>query len=112
MTNLSNIAIWEALSNNTDIKDLLINVPDEFYNKVKSYVKDLRYSFISIKEHAGKLYDNYMENLDYNTISKKHFAEFTKNQPKHLHDILYKMYDRKKYDSIIWKLLKPKYKKL
>jgi hypothetical protein len=112
MTNLSNVAIWEALSTNVDVADILVDVPDEIYNKVQSYVKDLRYSFMSIKEHAGKLYDNYMENIDYNVVSKKHFVEFTQNQPKYLHSILYNMYDRKKYDSIIWKLLKPKYKKL
>jgi len=113
MTNLSTTAIWEILSNGNNIEELLIDVPDEFYDKIKSYIKDLQYGFMSIQEYAGKLYDNFYESTDGLTgINKKDYAMWVQKQQKFLHPILFKMYDRKPYSEIIWKLIKPKFKKL
>jgi RNA ligase len=113
MTNLSTTSVWEVLSNGNSMDDLLKDVPDEFYEKIKSYIKDLRYGFMSIQEHAGKLFDAYYESTDgFTNVSKKDFACWVFNQQKHIQPILFNMWDKKKYDHIIWRLLKPEFRKL
>ena len=37
MTNLSTTAVWEVLSSGGSVDELLKDVPDEFYNKIKEY---------------------------------------------------------------------------
>ena len=37
MTNLSTTAVWEVLSNGGSMDELLKDVPDEFYEKIKEY---------------------------------------------------------------------------
>ena len=87
-------------------------VPDEFYPQIRDYEKSLKYGFMSISEHAGKLFDNLYENYDGDLPEKKFYAEWVKKQDKHLQPILFRMYDRKDYSNYIWKLLKPEYKLL
>jgi RNA ligase len=112
MTNVSTTAVWEVLSNGGNFEDLLKDVPDEFYSKIKDYIKDLRYSFMSVREDAGKRFDTFNESHDYSDVTKKDYAMWVLLQPEHLRPILFKMYDKKEYSSYIWKLIKPEFKKL
>ena len=112
MTNLSTTGVWEVLSSGGEMDDLIKDVPDEFYNKIKDYVKELRYQYHSVKEHAGKLFDNLYESYDGDLPEKKKYAEWVKQFEKHLHPILFRMYDNKEYSSYIWKLIKPEFRKL
>ena len=64
MTNLSTTGVWEVLSSGGEMDDLIKDVPDEFYNKIKDYVKELRYQYHSVNEHAGKLFDGLYESYD------------------------------------------------
>lgn len=117
MTQVSTTSIWEVLSNGDDIDDLLKDVPDEFYKKVKSYVRELKYSHFQISEYCGKYHDSYRYGK-YNDKevepTKKEFAEFVQKNfdKKGLHGVMFAMWDNKDYSSIIWKLVKPKYEKL
>lgn len=117
MTQVSTTSVWEVLSNGDDIEAILKDVPDEFYNKVKTYVGDLRYAHFQISEYCGKYHDSYRYGK-YNDKevepTKKEFAEFVKNnfEQKGLHSVMFAMWDKKDYSSIIWKLIKPKYEKL
>ena len=43
MTNISTTTVWEILSTGGKIEDLLIQVPDEFYGKIKTYASSLGY---------------------------------------------------------------------
>ena len=45
MTNLSTTAVWEVLSSGGSMDDLLKDVPDEFYNKIKEYEQELSFQF-------------------------------------------------------------------
>ena len=90
-------------------------MPDEFYDKVKSYVKELRYFYYLIEEEAGKLFDYTMYgkyNDEEPITDKKEFAIWVQKQKKHLQPILYKMFDKKDYSHYIWKLIKPQFRKL
>lgn len=112
MTNLSTTGVWEVLSSGGEMDDLIKDVPDEFYNKIKDYVKELRYQYHSVKEHAGKLFDGLYESYNGDLPEKKKYAEWVKQFEKHLHPILFRMYDNKEYSSYIWKLIKPEFRKL
>jgi RNA ligase len=112
MTNVSTTGIWEVLSNGGNFDELLKDIPDEFYQKIKSYEKDLRYSFMFVREDAGKRFDNFGENNNYSDVTKKDYSMWVQLQPEHLRPILFKMYDKKDYSSYIWKLIKPEFKKL
>ena len=115
MTNVSTTGIWEMLSNGDDVNELLKEVPDEFYKKIKDYVRDLRYGFFQISERAGKLHDvfRYGKYGDREVEpTKKEFAEFVLKQEKVLHPVMFAMWDKKNYDKIIWSILKPEFSKL
>jgi RNA ligase len=103
------------LKNGNDVTEILKDVPDEFYNKIKLYVKDLKYFYYSINENVGKKFDYFMYGKynDKDPIeNKKVYAEWVFTQPKHLQPILFKMFDKKDYSEIIWKLIKPEFRKL
>lgn len=112
MTNVSTTGIWEVLSTGGDMDEILKDVPDEFYKKIKDYVKELRYQYWSVQEHAGKYFDNLYESYDRELPEKAKYAEWVKQFDKHLHPILFRMYDNKDYSSYIWKLIRPEFKKL
>jgi len=115
MTNVTTTGVWEFLKNGEDVMEILKDVPDEFYNKIKSYVKDLRYSYFQISEDVGKKFDGkmYGKYNDKEPIEdRKEFAEWVFTQPKHLSGILFRMFDKKDYSEIIWNLIRPEFKKL
>jgi RNA ligase len=115
MTNVTTTGVWEYLKNGEDVMEILKDVPDEFYNKIKSYVKDLRYAYFQISEDVGKKFDGkmYGKYNDKEPIEdRKEYAEWVFTQPKHLSGILFRMFDKKDYSEIIWNLIRPEFKKL
>jgi len=115
MTNVTTIGVWEYLKNGEDVMEILKDVPDEFYDKIKSYVRDLRYSYFQISEDVGKKFDGkmYGKYNDKEPIEdRKEYAEWVFTQPKHLSGILFRMFDKKDYSEIIWNLVRPEFKKL
>ena len=115
MTNMSTTSVWECLKNGDDVETILKDVPDEFYDKIKSYVRDLRYGFFQISERAGKLHDGFRYGK-YGDVdpepTKKEFAEFVSKQQKVLQPVMFAMWDKKNYDEIIWRIIRPEFKKL
>ena len=116
MTNLSTTGIWEILSTGGNFEEILKDVPDEFYNKIKDYEKELRYQYFSISEHCGKLHDGFRYGK-YNDVdpepTKKEYAEFVmKNVKPEFRPIMFFMWDKKNYEQVIWKVIRPEFKKL
>jgi RNA ligase len=114
LTNFSTKDIWELLRNNEQLEPFLERVPDEFDAWVKGVVRDLKYSFFQIDERAGKMHD-YFRYGKYNDRevepTKKEFAEYIKQFPTELASVMFKMWDKRPYDYIIWNMIKPKYEK-
>jgi RNA ligase len=114
LTNFSSKDIWELLKNGEALEPLLERVPDEFDDWVKRTAMNLRYSFYSIDERAGKYHD-FFRYGKYNDKevepTKKDFAEYVKQFPVELAAVMFKMWDKKPYDYIIWNMIKPKYQK-
>jgi RNA ligase len=115
MTNVTTTGVWEYLKNGEDVMEILKDVPDEFYDKIKSYVQHLKYGYFQISEDAGKKFDGMMYGKynDKEPIEdRKEFAEWVLTQPKHMSGILFRMFDKKDYSEIIWNLIRPEFKKL
>ena len=115
MTNISTTSVWECLKEGQDLNEFLKDVPDEFYEKIRKYSDELRYSYYLISEEAGKMFDRKMYGKygDIEPITdRREFAEWVLTTPKHLQPIMFRMFDKKDYSEIIWKLIKPNFKKL
>jgi RNA ligase len=114
LTNFSTKDIWELLRNNEPLEPFLERVPDEFDKWVKAIIMNLRYSYYSIDERAGKLHDGFRYgkfNDRDPEPTKKEFAEYVKQFPKELAAVMFKMWDKQPYDNIIWSMIKPKFEK-
>jgi RNA ligase len=117
MTNVSTTAVWEMLSEGRDVLEVVKDVPDEFYNKIKMYVRDLKYTYFSLSEYAGKTHDGFRYGKFGDKDpepTKKEFAEFlsTNNYNPIIKALCFAMWDKKDYDKIIWKHIKPEFRKL
>jgi len=112
MTEISTTRVWGYLKDGTDIEIMLDNVPDEFYDKIKAYIKELKYYYMVATEQIGKLFDNYLENRNQDLGTPQEYSKFVNLQDKKVQGVLWKMYYRKDYSEIIWNLIKPKFLKL
>lgn len=115
MTNLSTTSVWEVLSNNGNMDDLIKDVPDEFYKKIKEYQENLKYNFFQISEYCGKAHDRFRYGK-YNDVhpepTRKEYAEYVMTNYKKFSSVMFAMWDKKPYDQIIWGMIKPKFEKL
>lgn len=107
LTNVSNIVIWEHLKNNYDFDALFDRVPDEFYEWLKKTIKMLQNNFNEIERLALK---EFIRIYHINQIiNRKEFAaEAVKTNYR---SILFRLYDRRPYDEIIWKEVRPVFTK-
>lgn len=108
MTNLSTTAIWEVLSNGGDILSTLTDVPDEFYDKIHQYSKELMDKYTKLEDEYHFIFKILSRSDDFEF--RPGFAERAKRY-KHP-AILFKMYDDKDYSGLIWKLIRPEFSKL
>ena len=103
LTNVSNKTVWEYLKDNNNLDELIDRVPDEFFNRLQKIANNLRNEFNEIERLALKeyirIYDNNRKTFALEAIKSKYSG------------ILFKIYDKKPYDEIIWKLIKPDYSK-
>jgi RNA ligase len=107
ITNVSNLTIWEHLKNGYDFEALLDRVPDEFYDWLKRTVAALTREFNEIERLALK---EFLVIYHVNSITdRKDFAAVALKSEHRA--ILFKLYDKRRYDEIIWKSIKPVYSK-
>ena len=108
MTNLSTTAIWDVLSNGGDILSTLTDVPDEFYDKIHQYSKELMDKYASLENEYHFIFKILSRSDDFEF--RPGFAERAKRY--RYPAILFKMYDDKDYSGLIWKLIRPEFSKL
>jgi len=101
ITQVSSKTIWEHLRDNQSLDELLNKVPDEFYNWVRRTIDDFWSEYKNLEAEAKKEY----KELEDRKATAFYFQ--TCKYPA----ILFKMYEKRPYDAIIWKLLRPKYER-
>lgn len=107
LTQVSTKTIWQNLSEGNDFDEILNRVPDEFYNWVKDTKSNLEDKFKSIENESNILFHRFYSWGVGETRAE--FAEYAKKQKYPA--ILFKMLDGKKYDDVIWRIIKPDYEK-
>ena len=101
ITGVSNLIIWEHLSEGRSFEDLLEKVPDEFYEWVKKTIEELKSQYNEILTDSR----NSFKQLETRKETALYFR--TQKYPA----VLFAMLDGKPYDKIIWKMVRPEYAK-
>ena len=105
MTEVSTTGIWESLKNGDDIAELLKDVPDEFYDKIDEYVEELVSQYIMLEREYTWIFNKLKDIED-----RAKFAKLAKRY-KYPH-LLFSMLDNKDWQTSIWDIIKPEYKKI
>lgn len=101
VTGVSTISIWEFLKEGKAMNELLERVPDEFYKWVRQVTDELTNNFKQI-EAISK---NDFKILEDRKATALYFQ--TCKYPA----VLFKMFDNKNYDEVIWKMIRPTFSK-
>lgn len=113
MTNISTTSVWEVLQSENSIDSILHDVPDEFFEKIKNYELELKKQHSEISEYCNEKYNQFKYGDNNFEPSKKEFAEYVqKNIKKELRSVMFGIWDNKDYSKMIWKIIKPDFKKL
>lgn len=108
VTNVSNKTIWEYLKDNRSFEELLTRVPDEFYSWVEKTKKELEEAYKNIELESVRFMSEAMSDMILKgETTKKDFALRVKNHK--YSGIIFRMYEKKEYSYIIWKMIKPEY---
>jgi RNA ligase len=110
MTNLSTTAVWEVLSNGESMDELLKDVPDEFYNKIKEYEDELKSRFQLIDTDYYNLFKYIQIKVQEYGGDRGTFARLAKEYT--YPSLLFGLLDGKDISPNIWKLIKPEFRKL
>ena len=85
----------------------MANTPDEFNQWIRATRNELEAAFKKIEDEYHWIFNVILRSAGAN--ERKEFAEFAK---RYAHpSILFNMLDEKDYTSIIWKVVRPAYKK-
>lgn len=105
LTNVSNLVVWEHMKDGYEFDELTDRVPDEFFSWLMKTANGLQLEFNDIERLALK---EFLRIYHVNGIvNRKEFADEAK---KSVHrPILFNLYDKKNYDEIIWKMIRPVY---
>lgn len=101
ITQFSNLSIWENLSNNTPIDELLERVPDEFYDWVKATKSELESKYFEIENECKGVFKIFETRKD----TALYFQ--TQKYPS----VLFLMLDKKDYSKNIWRIIRPVFSK-
>lgn len=107
MTNLSTTAIWEALKDGNPVSSILSDVPDELFDEVKKIEDAIIDEFLNIE----KICRIKFRELSELNLSRNEFAQIVL-KTTYSPGILFSMLDEKDYSQSIWKMIKPKFKKI
>ena len=101
VTGVSTVSIWEYLKAGQDLTPILEKVPDEFYDWVKETHAQLLAQFAEIEAICK---------ADFKILeTRKDTALYF--QTCRYPAVLFKMFDQKPYDEVIWKQLRPVFQK-
>lgn len=107
-TNISTTSIWETLSNGGTMEDILYLVPDEVAEKVVEVIKDLAIRFDNVRKDYLNYYSDIVSKVGLE--DKKAFAE---QALRYNHSsILFSLLNGRDINPNIWKIIKPKWRKI
>ena len=107
LTNVSNLTVWEHMKDNYEFDELLDRVPDEFYDWLQRTANKLQSNYNEIERLALL---EFVRIYHINDITERSlFAENAKLSE--YNSILFKLYDKRPYNKIVYKMIRPTYSK-
>jgi len=92
-----------------DVAELTTDVPEEFRGWIDSLVRRFRGAFDAIEGAARVAMDGYAgEKNIVDAEQKKAFALYVLERHKELSAILFAMIGGKRYDAMVWKMIRPR----
>lgn len=108
LTNISNRDIWEYVSQDKPLDEILDKVPDEFYDWVKKTKENLETQF----EDLERDYLLAFHHLEIGITLGRDRKQFAEKAKMYQHpSILFNMLDGKDYKNKIWDIIYPNYSK-
>lgn len=105
MTNQTTGQIWRALANGEPVSSILEETPDEFYDKIHSYEKELKDKFSEIEELSKIYFDYFKPLLEFRRRLFVEKVNLLLVEP--YCSVVKSMIDNKYYDEIIWNAIEP-----
>jgi RNA ligase len=110
VTGVSNVTVWEYLSQNKSFDELLERTPDEFDSFIKRTAEFLNYQYTYIEsDHKNFMRDR--EIISPKFKNRKEQAEVILSAKHFNTKILFEMLDGKDYSKTIWSMIRPKWSK-
>jgi len=97
VTQISSVQLWKQLSDGLTMAELIEDIPDEYYNWIKTTEKEMQEAFKKIEKVCLSEY----KTLENRKETAAYFLKCTYPQ------VLFAMLDQKEYTGIIWKMLRP-----
>jgi RNA ligase len=107
VTGVNAKTIWELLKSHQKLDELLERVPDEFYQWVRDTKEGLVDEFNIAEAVALRDYET-IKNLPTRKEQAEAIAKIDSTREKKLSGIIFKLMDKRPYEDIIWKMIKPK----
>lgn len=101
ITGVSNVAVWEYLSEGKPMDELLDRVPDEFYAWLKKTQSEILNHYQEIETESKRVFKTFE--------TRKEAALYFQTQK--YPSVLFQMLDGKNYSKVIWKMVRPKWSK-
>jgi RNA ligase len=108
ISHVTPLGIWELLVNNDNIDAVKQQLPEEFWTDFDGIAEKLKSKFQHIKSHniLWVLAEEKMNNLDRKTFAKQAIESAKKDSLLNT-ALLFKIYDDKELDDMIWKMIRP-----
>lgn len=112
MTDISTTSIWECVKDGIDIEQMFKDVPDEMFQLIIKEKNKIQNDFYLIERYCQKMWDYFPNEID--PKDRKSIALYiTRTEGiKQYSSIMFSMLDKKPYSEIIWKMVKPEYRKV
>lgn len=101
VTGLSEKMIWEALSTDVGVSDIVESIPDEYHQWVTDTAEKLEDQFAAIAIETAQDWSRRPQGG-----GRREYAEFARTCKYPA--MMFRMFDGKPWDELVWKLLKPK----
>ena len=109
LTGTNAVDVWEMLRDGMDVAELTTDVPDEFRAWIDAMVARFHGEYKAIEGAAIAAMAAYSgEKTQMDAERKKAFALWVLDGHKEISAILFAMISVKRYDGIIWKMIRPR----
>lgn len=114
MTNLSSKDIWRCLRDDIGFNDIIDVIPDEHYLWVRKQEKIIIENYVNIEKDNIEIFNEIMNRFIKKGMNptKKDFALANLVIKEGNASIRFRMFQNRKYDDIIWKLVEPNFEKM